>query len=220
MSAIHRSTKTESSTATGGAPDGTGVLRRGRQRPLGEAVPIPLWPKSAVRIVFGLMFASDAFFKWRIGFHKTFLDIVKGAGDGQPSWLHWWFKFWYDTVQPHPHVWAYSIAVIETLLALALILGFARKVTYVLTAITAFGIWGVAEGFGGPYTSTSTDIGAGILYTVVAVSLLMLSLQAGTSRYSVDYLLEKRIRWWHWVAEVGAQNHPAPERKPLDQVAA
>lgn len=219
MTAVQRTTKTESSTASGASPHRTGVLRRGHQRVLGEAAPIPLWPKSAVRVAFGVMFAIDAFFKWRIGFHKTFLDVVKEAGDGQPSWLHWWFKFWYDTVQPYPHVWAYSIAVIETLLALALIVGFARKITYILTAVTALGIWAVAEGFGGPYTSTSTDIGAGILYTVVALSLLVLSLQCGPSRYSVDYLLEKRISWWHWVAETGAHWHPSPAKKPPGQVA-
>jgi nitrite reductase (NO-forming) len=191
------------------------VPRNTHQSSLAEAAPAPVWPKTAVRIALGVMLAIDAFFKWRIGFHKEFLTIVKEAGEGQPSWLHWWFKFWYDTVQPHHHVWAYSIAVIETLLAFALILGFARKVTYILTAITTFGIWAVAEGFGGPYTSTSTDIGAGIVYTVVAISLLVLSLQCGPSRYSVDYYIEKRVSWWHWIAEFGAHNHPAPgERQP------
>ena len=184
-------------------------------RPLGESAPVPTWPKAAVRIGFGVIFAIDAFFKWRIGFHRTFVTVVKEAGEGQPSWLHWWFKFWLDTVSPHHHVWAYSIAAIETLIALALILGFARKTTYIVTALVSLGIWGVAEGFGGPYTSTSTDIGAAVMYAVVAISLLVLSLQCGRSRYSVDYYIEKRVSWWHWVAEFGAHNHPAPsERAP------
>ena len=142
------------------------------------------------------------------------MDVIKGAGEGQPSWLHWWFKFWLETVTPHHHVWAYSIAVIETMLALALILGFARKTTYIVTALVSLGIWSVAEGFGGPYTSTSTDVGAAIMYSFVAVSLLILSLQCGPSRYSVDYYIEKRVSWWHWVAEFGAHNHPAPIEKP------
>jgi nitrite reductase (NO-forming) len=183
---------------------------RTHQHPTGAAKPVPLWPKSAVRIALGVILAIDAFFKWRIGFHREFLSVIKGAGDGQPGWLHWWFKFWYDTVQPHPHIWAYSIAAIETLLALALILGFARKITYIVTAIVAFGIWAVAEGFGGPYSATSTDIGAGIMYSVAALSLLVLSLQCGPSRYSVDYLIEQRVSWWHRVAEFGAHWHPAP----------
>jgi nitrite reductase (NO-forming) len=180
-----------------------------RQRRLGAEASVPIWPKSAVRIGFGLILAIDAAFKWRPGFHRDFLMMIKEASEGQPSWLHGWFKFWINTMAPHPHVWAYSIAVIETLLALALIFGFARKTTYILTAIVCFGIWTVAEGFGGPYTSTSTDIGAAVMYAVVAASLLVLQLQCGTDRYSADYYLEQKISWWHWVAEFGAHNHPA-----------
>jgi nitrite reductase (NO-forming) len=195
-----------------------GLPQRTHERTLGSAAQVPDWPKSAVRIGFGLILAIDAAFKWRPGFHRDFLTMINEAGEGQPSWLHWWFKFWSNTIAPHPHVWAYSIAGIETLLALALIFGFARKTTYIVTAIVCFGIWSVAEGFGGPYTSTSTDIGAAIMYSVVAVSLLVLSLQCGPSRLSVDYYIEKRVSWWHWVAEFGAHNHPAPtvtEQTPL-----
>jgi nitrite reductase (NO-forming) len=182
---------------------------------LGESAPVPTWPKSAVRIGFGLILAVDAAFKWRPGFHRDFVMMIKEAGEGQPAWLHGWFRFWLNTVTPHPHVWAYSIAVIETLLALALIFGFARKTTYILTALVCMCIWTVAEGFGGPYTSTSTDIGAAVMYAVVAASLLVLSLQCGPSRLSVDHYIEKKVSWWHWVAEFGAHNHPAPSEKRL-----
>jgi nitrite reductase (NO-forming) len=95
----------------------------------------------------------------------------------------------------------------------ALILGFARKVTYIVSALTALGIWAIAEGFGGPYTSTSTDIGAAVIYAFTSAALLVVSLQCGPSRYSVDYLIEKRVSWWHWVAEFGAHNHPAAPEK-------
>jgi nitrite reductase (NO-forming) len=176
---------------------------------------VPDWPKSAVRIAFGVVWAIDAAFKYRPGFHKEFLDMVNKAGEGQPHWLHWWFKFWSETVTPHPHVWAYSLAAVETLIALALIFGFARKLTYIVTIFTALMIWAVAEGFGGPYTASSTDIGAAVMYAFVAAALLVLSLQCGPSRYSVDHYIEKRVSWWHWVAETGAHNHPAPsERAP------
>lgn len=169
---------------------------------------VPLWPKSAVRIGFGVIWAIDAAFKWRPGFHKDFIELIAEAGRGQPRWLHWWFRFWAETITSHPQVWAYAIATIETLIAAALILGFARKITYLAATITALGIWSVAEGFGGPYTASSTDIGAAVMYAVVAVALLVLSLQCGPSRYSIDYVIERRVRWWHWLAEVGARNHP------------
>jgi nitrite reductase (NO-forming) len=189
-------------------------VRINHDRVIGEKARVPTWPKSAVRIAFGVVWAIDAAFKWRPGFHKEFLTMINKAGEGQPNWLHWWFKFWSETITPHPHVWAYGIASIETLIAAALILGFARKVTYIVTIITSLAIWSIAEGFGGPYTATSTDVGAAIMYAFVGASLLVLSLQCGPSRYSVDYYIEKRVSWWHWVAEFGAHNHPVPIDKP------
>jgi hypothetical protein len=91
-----------------------------------------------------------------------------------------------------------------------LIFGFARKLTYVFTFFAALFIWGVGEGFGGPYSGSSTDIGASVIYAVVACALLVLS-QYPSSRFSVDYLLEQRISWWHKVAEFGKHNHPASD---------
>jgi hypothetical protein len=44
--------------------------------------------------------------------------------------------------------------------AAALIFGFARKSTYIAAAVFSLLIWSTAEGFGGPYTAGSTDVGA------------------------------------------------------------
>jgi nitrite reductase (NO-forming) len=190
-----------------------------RNRLVGQRAPVPGWPKSAVRIGFGLIWLLDAVFKWLPDFHKGILGMAQGAATGQPAWLHWWFNIWIGAVKAHPDLWAYGIAVLETTIALALILGFARKTTYIVTIVSALFIWGVAEGFGGPYNGASTDIGAAVMYAVVAVSLLVGSLQFGASRYSVDYWIEQRVSWWHKVAEFGAHNHPAPGENghaPLD----
>jgi nitrite reductase (NO-forming) len=154
------------------------------------------------RIVFGVIWLIDGFFNGRPGFHKDFVDMVNSAGQGQPSWLHWFFRLTHDVITPHPHIWAYGVATLETLIGLALIFGFARKTTYIVTVLTSVGIWAVAEGFGGPYNSGSTDIGAAVMYAVVALGLLALNYESGPARFSVDYLLERRIPWWHRVAEV------------------
>jgi nitrite reductase (NO-forming) len=194
------------------------TVRINHNRQVGENARVPTWPKSAVRIGFGLIWLVDAAFKFSPDFRTGILGMVKAASTGQPSWLHGWFHFWISAVQAHPNFWAYGIAGLELVIALALILGFARKVTYIVTIFSALFIWGIAEGFGGPYSATSTDIGAAVMYAVVALSLLVLSLQCGPSRYSVDYWIEQRVSWWHWVAEFGAHWHPAPgeqEAAPL-----
>jgi nitrite reductase (NO-forming) len=175
--------------------------------------------KDLFRIAFGLIWLIDAGFKWQSGFAQGFKDMVNGAGQGQPGWLHWFYAFTHDVFTPHPYVWAYAIAALETLIGLALVFGFARKTTYILTAITGLGIWAVAEGFGGPYSSGSTDIGAAVMYAVVALGLLALNYEAGPSRFSVDYYIEQRVSWWHRIAEVeGRRRQPAPAASPQPEL--
>ncbi|MDA8068069.1 MAG: DoxX family protein [Actinomycetota bacterium] len=167
--------------------------------------------KDVFRIAFGAIWLIDAGFKWQPGFARGFSGMINAAGQGQPRWLHWFYTLTQHVFTPHPYVWAYTMASVETLIGLALIVGLARKTTYVLTILTSLGIWAVAEGFGGPYNSGSTDIGAAVMYAVVALGLLALNYEAGPSRFSVDYFLEQRIPWWHRVAEVEGRPREAEE---------
>ena len=70
-------------------------------------------------------------------------------------------------------------------------------------------IWSTAEGFGGPYTSSASDVGTAIIYAVVFAALLLFSYYQGPSRHNVDYYLEQRISWWHRIAEVEPRRHRA-----------
>jgi nitrite reductase (NO-forming) len=162
----------------------------------------PDWPKSAVRVAFGLIWLVDAILKWQPTFRHDYIDTLRSGAQDQASWLKPWFDFWIDLQRGAPHVWAYLVAVAETFIALALILGFARKVTYVTGAVFSLLIWATAEGFGGPYTASSTDVGTALIYALVFVSLLIISAQTGPSRYSVDALIERRWPAWARVAEV------------------
>lgn len=94
------------------------------------------------------------------------------------------------------------MAVIETLIAAALIFGFARKSTYIAAAVFSLLIWSTAEGFGGPYTPGATDIGTSIIYVLVFLSLIALSAYTGPPRYSVDRWMEQHVSWWWKIAEM------------------
>jgi nitrite reductase (NO-forming) len=160
------------------------------------------WPKDALRIAFGIIWAIDAAFKWLPGFRSAYIGMIVQAAKDQPGWLHPWFNFWITLQQPRAMFFAYLVAAVETLIAAALIFGFARKLSYISAASFSFLVWAIAEGFGGPYTSGSTDIGTSIIYVVVFLGLLALNYYDGPARYSVDYYLEKRISWWWRVAEM------------------
>ena len=66
---------------------------------------MPTWPKDAVRIAFGVIWAIDAALKWTPGFRAGYLGYLTSAAKGQPSWLQPWFSFWIH-VQHSPVVWA------------------------------------------------------------------------------------------------------------------
>ena len=149
-----------------------------------------------LRIAFGCMWAIDAAFKWQPAFRNGFLDQVQSAAQGQPSWLSWWFNFWVQLLAHGPHFFAIVVAVSETLIALALIFGFARGITYLAAAVFSLLIWGVGEGFGGPYGQGSTDIGTGIVYVVVFLALYGLERVVTPSQWSLDGLISKRVSWW------------------------
>ena len=163
---------------------------------------IPMWPKDALRIAFGIIWLIDAVLKWLPGFRSDYMSTIMGQAEGQPGWLRPWFDFWINLQHPNATFFAYLVAVIETLIAVALIIGFARKTTYLSAIAFSFLIWATAEGFGGPYTSGASDIGTAIIYAVVFAGLLSLSAYAEPARYSVDYYLEQKISWWWRVAEV------------------
>lgn len=168
-----------------------------------SATPLVAWPKSAVRVVFGTIWLIDAILKWQPAFRAEYLGMLQDAAKGQPAWLAPWFHFVSSTISAAPTVFAYLTAIIETLIAVALILGFARKLVYILASVFSVVIWATAEGFGGPYTAGATDIGSAIIYTFVFLSLLAVNYQAGPSRFSLDWLIEKRSPGWRSIAEVG-----------------
>lgn len=155
---------------------------------------------ATLRIIFGLMWAINAGFKWQPAFRSGFLDQIKSAADGQPSWLQGWFSFWTHLLSHNPNLFALAVTIIETLIAAALIFGVARRTIYLSAAIFSLLIWSVAEGFGGPYSATSTDIGTGIIYAVVFLSLYGLDRLAVQSKWSLDNYIIRRLSWWSVIA--------------------
>src|ERR1022692_4688639 len=148
---------------------------------------------AAIRILFGMIFAIDAFLKWRPGFASSFLGQVTAAAQGQPAWLLPWFHFWAHLIALAPVPFAYLSAIIESMIALALVFGLARQVTYFAAAAYAFLFWAIPEGFGGPYKGGATDIGTGIIYVIMFLALYQLDTLADESPWSLDPAIERRF---------------------------
>jgi len=138
-----------------------------------------------VRILFGIVWAIDAYFKWQPSFVTGFSTYLMGALSGQPGPVRAWIGLWMDIVQIDPVFFARLVALSETALAIALILGVFSNMAFLGGSLLALVIWSTAEGLGGPYTAGSTDIGTAIIYVFV-FALLYLSrvgLDVGLDRY-------------------------------------
>jgi len=167
--------------------------------PLAEA-----WPdvaSAALRIAFGIIWAIGAAFTWTSQFAANYIGYLHNAAQGQPVWSAWWFDLWIATVTPHAMLFVWLTRIAETALALALLLGVARRTTYVIGALFSLLIWATAEGFGGPYTVGASNMGTALSYVLIFLLLIGINYRAGTSPYSVDYLIERRWPAWRRVAE-------------------
>jgi uncharacterized membrane protein YphA (DoxX/SURF4 family) len=151
------------------------------------------------RILFGLVWAIDAFLKFQPAFYNNLLQRIKATDSGEPKWLNFWYHTWYHIVSWSPHFFSYFIVVAEVLIAVSLLLGIARRFNYIFAAIFTFLIWGVGEAFGGPYVAGSTDIGAGFIYVIVFICLYYMDGLRKPS-WSLDPYIEKRFPPWAKVA--------------------
>jgi len=170
------------------------------------------WPamaRTALRVAFGLIWVANAAFTWTSGFAVHYVGYLHNAAQGQPAWSAWWFNAWIALVTPHADLFVWLTRIVETALALALVLGFARKTVYVLGALFSLLVWSTAEGFGGPYTVGATNMGSGIVYVLVFIALMVINSRSGPSPYSLDYYIERVWPSWRSVSEWNRDVLPA-----------
>jgi uncharacterized membrane protein YphA (DoxX/SURF4 family) len=150
-----------------------------------------------VRIAFGIIWAIDAAFKWQPAFANNFVSYIRETLDGQPVIIQSWLNFWVKLVNINPLLFARVIALSETAIAIGLVLGLFSNLVFTGGALLAFTIWAIPEGFGGPYAAGSTDIGAGIIYVLVFISLFLLS--AG-GYYGLDEKIRSQLGSWRFLS--------------------
>ncbi len=160
----------------------------------------------AVRAAFGVVMAVDAFLKWRPAFADHYVGYLQNAAKAQPTWLSPWFHAWLGLIQGHVGFFVLATRLIETAIALGLLLGLARRITYGAGIVFSVLIWATAEGFGGPYTAGATNIGPALVYALVFVALAVFARTLGSTPYSLDYYLERRFPGWASVAELAPRS--------------
>jgi len=106
-----------------------------------------------------VIWAIDAALTWQPAFAVHYLGYLQNAIHAQPDWLQPWFAFWLALVAPAAAIFVWATRIVETLIATGLLLGLARKWTYLLGGMFSLLIWSTAEGFGGPYAVGAANLG-------------------------------------------------------------
>lgn len=192
--------------------------------PPSSVVP-PIWMvplTSAVRAAFGIIWAVDAFLAWQPAFSAHYVGYLENAAQGQPAWLGSWFAFWLAVVTPHASLFVWLTRLLDTLVALGLLLGLVRRWIYVIGGGFSLLIWATAEGLGGPYVAGTSNLGPALAYVLVFVALIIFDRLEGRTPYSLDYYLEERWAWWWRWAEWAPPEIVArkPPRLPWSEQAA
>ena len=157
------------------------------------------WLKSFIRVVVGIVWLVDGSLKFASGFVDSFPGLIRT--EGQPAWLQPWFSFWSNAAAANAAVIVYTTGALELALGMALVLGFMRKIAYSGGVVLSLFIWAIPEGFGGPYGPGSTDIGTGAIYSLLFLALIMINTLSGPSKYSLDFLIERKYPLWTRIAE-------------------
>ncbi len=150
-----------------------------------------------LRIAFGMIWGIDAWLKWQPGFTHNFVGDISAAMQGQPLAIHAWIGFWLHIIQINPSLFAHLIVLAELMIALLLITGSLSNMTTICGIVLSLMIWSTAEGFGGPYSPVSTDIGAAIIYVPVFFSLFLVS--SGLA-FGLDSQLTPLLGKWGFLA--------------------
>ncbi len=155
----------------------------------------------AFRAAFGMIWAIDAYLTWRPEFAAHYAGYIQNASHGQPGWLHGWFSIWIALVGVTPTTFVWGTRIVETMVAIGLLAGVARRWTYVVGAIFSVLLWATAEGFSGPYVHGAANIGPALVYVLVFLALWLCDRISGRTPYSVDFYVGKRWARWQAIAE-------------------
>ncbi|MEJ2347175.1 MAG: hypothetical protein P8090_17605, partial [Gammaproteobacteria bacterium] len=136
-------------------------------------------PVALARVLFGLLWAFDAFWKWHPYFFNHFLDFLAAGQQHQPAWIVAYIGLFVHLIRAvGPHLAALLTAILETLIAVSLITGRWLALFAPLGALFSLGIWTTAEGWGGPYArgvtgSPDSLIGTAIIYFFVFLFVIV-----------------------------------------------
>lgn len=170
---------------------------------------------SALRVAIGLLWAVLAAQTWTHSFVMHLHHYGEAAFQNLSGGLVPWFGTWVSLIAPAPDLFGGLARFFVTLIAVFLIIGFARKTTYIVGAIIALPLWTLMQGYSSAHTLGSINLGAALTYILIFISLILVERREGTTPYSVDYYLGHAWPGWRHVSECASDEQLRQQIKPL-----
>ncbi|MDE2185599.1 MAG: hypothetical protein KGJ76_02430 [Betaproteobacteria bacterium] len=135
-------------------------------------------------LLFGALWAFDAWWKWQPGFLGQMASFLGAAQAGQPGWIVSWIGLFVLVMRTiGPFAFAVLAALTESAVAISVL--FAHRlplkwlrIALVLGLLYSLMLWTTAEGFGGPYGPGFTGNKGDVLGTTNVYSIIFLFMLA------------------------------------------
>lgn len=136
------------------------------------------WKFVLARMLFGLLWAFDAYWKWQPAFLHGAGTYLAESIAGQPHWIAAYIAFVLHVIkQIGVERFAVFAALVESALAISLLTGVLIDLAMPMGLLYSLLLWSTAEGMGGPYgagfTGNKGDIlGTASIYAIVFLLLI------------------------------------------------
>lgn len=147
----------------------------------------------SLQVLFGLLWAFDAVWKWAPFFLHHPQSYLIQSEAGQPAWIVAYIQFFVQAIEwAGPLAFGIAAALAESVIALGLLSGRGMRWILPFGFIYSLGIWTTAEGWGGPYGNV-TGVGGDVLGTTIIYGLVFLYLMVMFSpRFAPPLGLDRR----------------------------
>ncbi|MCW1291946.1 MAG: hypothetical protein QW213_07160 [Thermoproteota archaeon] len=147
---------------------------------------------SIVRIIFGVVFLSDALLKYLFYSPLLIKENLLAALFAPWGFVYPWVYFWTILVTNNIFFVVSLAMIVESLIGIGLILGIFKKLTYYGGIVFSLSLWMTAAQFGGPYVDGTLNIGSSIFYVLLFSMLIYTERSFNFKDISLDkYLLRK-----------------------------
>ena len=130
------------------------------------------------RILFGILWAFDAFLKWQPYFLTHAVTYLQQALPGEPAWIAAYISFFISVITwAGPVLFGYFAAIIESIIAFYLIIGRGLRWLIPVGIAYSIGVWTTAEGWGAPFLPGATANKGDVLGTtnIYVIAFLFLA---------------------------------------------